>query len=752
MESKKTSAVVKILLKKLLPLLILVVLILIAVQIQKAGTADNGDESSTVTEVSYPAPNADQYSNKLVAENGNYELYLDGPTLSITIKDKTTGETLESTVVNDDGKNNAQWQGFMKSGIVLNVIDNLNDKVQADFINNASNITIEEIDDGFHAYVAFPDFEFYFEVYVTLKDGALNVEIPDASIIENSEKYHIGAINVFPFLGSTYLGETQGYMFIPDGNGALIYLDDKEGRLTGGYSKMVYGDDSGFADSGEEALLWDMYQTVNDAEKVLAPVFGMVHTSKQLGYLGIIEGGAERASIEAYPNGVVVAYNRIYPKFILRKVYTQPTSQSNSGSIQKLEEDRSHFDIKVKYCLVDGDKANYTGLAVTYRNYLLDQGEIHVKDNTYHTRVDFLGSDKENWLITKRSVTVTTTDDIRNIYSDLGEAGVTGVLSLYKGWQKGGINQLPVTAYKADGSIGGTKDLTKLLKEANASGNLLYLYQDALRINPDENNTTFNVVKKNNKRLYEENTYQTVYEEMLYLTPTRSSYFLNKLTGQYTKKGIIRIALAGISNALFSYSYGGSYYSRSNTMEAYEAAVDKADQSLELVLEQPFSYLWNNTEAFLDMPVGTSDYNFTDEDIPFLSMVLKGILPMYSDYVNFEANEKEFFLKLVETGVYPSFYITEEDSSKLIYTNSANIYSSKYDTYKEQIVKYTKELQAVNDAVLDACIVSHERLDNGVTVVGYSNGINIYINYSSEEQTVNNVVIDAMSYKVGDAQ
>ena len=61
-------------------------------------------------------------------------------------------------------------------------------------------------------------------------------------------------------------------MFIPDGNGALIYLDDKDGRYASGYSQMIYGADAGFTESTTETLLWGRYQTVNESEKVLAPV------------------------------------------------------------------------------------------------------------------------------------------------------------------------------------------------------------------------------------------------------------------------------------------------------------------------------------------------------------------------------------------------------------------------------------------------------------------------------------------------
>jgi hypothetical protein len=761
--SKSTSTVSKIIMKKTIPVLVIIILILTAVVVQKLNENRKIASHPYKQEINYPEANAGQYSNTLMAENEIYELYLDGPTLSITLKDKKTGAVLKSSVGKDDDKINDQWQGFMKSGIVLDVIDGKgkNDQLQADFINDDTSIAIEKIENGFHAYVSFSKYEFYFQVYVTLEGDSLNVEIPDHLIIENCTKYttddpnkeyYIGAINVFPFLGSTHLGDTPGYMLLPDGNGSLIYLNDKEGKVTGGFSRMFYGEDIGFKESEVVSLLWGMYYTVNQEESLMAPIFGMVHTEDKLGFLGIIEGGAERASLEAYPNGVKVNYNRIYPKFILRKVYVQPTSQSNSGTVKEVEEDRSHSDIKVQYCLVDGDSADYSGLANRYRDYLLQDSGLSVKDNSYNTRVDFLGTERENGLLTKKTVTMTSTDDIRDIYKDLETAGVTDLLSIYKGWQAGGLYKVPVKSYTADSAIGGTKELTKLINEANESGKQFFLYQDALRINPDIYNATFNVVKRVNKRLYEEWDYQQVYERFLYLTPSRSDYFIDRLTKDYLKKGIEDISLAGISNHIYSYSYSGKYYSRNDTMTQYVNTISGMDQDFDLVLTQPNYYLWNYTDAFLDMPVSSSTYNYEDEDIPFLSMVLKGVMPMYSEYMNFEAKEQEFILKLIESGVYPSFYITQEDSSKLIYTNSAQIFSSQYTAYKDDIIQYNEEFKQINEAVKDAFIKKHERLDNGVTVVNYNNGINIYINYSNTDQTVDGYLIEAMRYKVGEAK
>ena len=539
-------------------------------------------------------------------------------------------------------------------------------------------------------------------------------------------------------------------MFIPDGNGALIYLEDNEKRFNTGYSSMIYGDDIGFTESSVANLLWGRYEMLNDQNLTLAPVYGIAHTDDDMAYLAIVEDGAERATIEAQPNGVNVQYNRAYAKFLLRKRYTQPTSNnSTSGSFHLVEADRSHSDLTMRFLFLNGEDANYCGMANAYREYLLDRGELVLQeDNSYRTRIDFLGTEREEFLIGTKAVTMTTVEDIYEIYEDLAGVGVTDLFSLYKGWQKGGLYDLPITAYKADKNIGSTKELTQLIKDAESKNISFFLYNDALRINPDEQNATFNVIKKVNKKVFEESTYKEVYDTFRYLTPTRSNTLLNKFAKSYTKQGVGNVALAGITNTLFTYTYSNVAYSRFQAADSYGKAVEELDASTKLVMEEPFAYLWKNAEAFIDMPVYMSNYLYEDESVPFLSIVLKGVMPVYADYVNFEANKEEFFLKLIETGSYPSFYITKESAADLIYTNSSDIYSSQYDVYKDEILQYTTELKAVSEAVAGAVITGHKILDNGVRIVTYSNGTQIYLNYSSAAQTVDGVSIDTMSYKV----
>ena len=688
-------------------------------------------------------------THKKIAENSKYNLYVCEDDLSLVVEDKATGHYMESSPSYDDGANNKTWQAYLSSAIVITYIQGNTDTKQADLVKDNVNKKITYTDNGFEAVLYWTKYKFGVTLKVELTEDGLVATVPDTSIIEDSDTY-IGTLAIYPCMGVSYLDDKEGYMFIPDGNGALIYLEDNEKRFNAGYSSMIYGDDIGFTESSVANLLWGRYEMLNDQNLTIAPVYGIAHTDDDMAYLAVVEDGAERASIEAQPNGVNVQYNRVYAKFLLRKRYTQPTSNnSTSGSFHLVEADRSHSDLTVRFMFLNGEDANYAGMANAYREYLLDRGELVVQeDNSYRTRIDFLGTEREEFLIGTKAVTMTTVEDIYGIYDDLAAAGVTDIFSLYKGWQKGGLYNVPITSYKADKKIGSTKELTQLIKDAESKDISFYLYNEALRINPDEQNATFNVVKKVNKKVFEESTYKEVYDIFRFLTPTRSNTLLNKFAKSYTKQGVSNLALAGITNTLFTYTYSNVAYTRFQAADTYAKAVAELDNSVSLVMEEPFAYLWKNTESFLDMPVYMSNFLYEDESVPFLSIVLKGVMPVYSDYVNFEANKEEFFLKLIETGSYPSFYITKESAADLIYTNSSDIYSSQYDVYKDEIIAYTNELKAVNEKVAGATIIGHEILSNGVRLVTYSNGVQIYLNYSSAAQTVDGVSIETMSYKV----
>ena len=243
------------------------------------------------------------------------------------------------------------------------------------------------------------------------------------------------------------------------------------------------------------STLWEKFETVTQSNTVLAPVFGMAHLDDKLGYLGIVESGDERCSIEVVPNGVMVDYNRCFARFLLRDVYVQPLNQSNSGTVPAVEKDRLHSDLQVRYHMLTGDEADYAGMANAYREYLLDTGKLQKKDLSYNTRVDFLGTEREAFLMGTTAVTMTTADQAADILNELRSFGVSNILSVYKGWQSGGLYNLPITSYSADGHIGGGSGLRNFIRDQAQQGNKVYLYDDAISVNATTNSNTYNVMR-----------------------------------------------------------------------------------------------------------------------------------------------------------------------------------------------------------------------------------------------------------------
>ncbi|HCO28790.1 MAG TPA: hypothetical protein DIT54_05100, partial [Lachnospiraceae bacterium] len=204
------------------------------------GTVGEAVDSTGVVQLSnekaveqaiYPESKEEIMGHKRILSKGNYEMYLKEETLSILIRDKRTGVIMESTVQDNDGKSNAAWQGFMQSGIAIELQEDVNtQQPKLDLINSGAEIDVTVGTDGFVAKIVYPKQQISLELQVTFNDdGSFVAKIPDDSIVEESEKSKIGNIYVYPFLGYTYLGERKGYMLVPDGNGALINLEDKEG-------------------------------------------------------------------------------------------------------------------------------------------------------------------------------------------------------------------------------------------------------------------------------------------------------------------------------------------------------------------------------------------------------------------------------------------------------------------------------------------------------------------------------------------
>lgn len=678
--------------------------------------------------------------HKRIVSNNLYDLYLKDENLSIILRNKKTGSVLYSTVEKPD-QANEQWANFSKSGVVIEYLKGTNIVYyQADMYSENPTIKVNKNSTGFVASVDYDSLGFGYELHVNLEDDVLTASIPIESIYEDSETFKIANVYVYPFMGYTKMDEVEGYMFVPDASGSLIHYKDYRGQFKQPFNQMIYGANIGIDESHVLSLFKGM-NTINESMGLVMPVFGSVHTDKELGFLGIIDSGDVSARLYAYPNGAILPYNWITPSFIYRQFYNQLTSKS-SGTMVIRQEKKNDFDISLQYHLIDGDEANYVGMAKVYRTYLEEKEVLKDEEVDYQIRVDFLASEVKSGLLKRQTVTMTTFDQVQSILQTLKDKGTTDVLSVIKGWQSGGpYTSLPHKNFKTDSSLGSLSDLKD-------TENIIF-DNDLQRYNPKTNKmNSATLVKKLNKRTYVEEVFGKVYDKYYFITPEQSLQNSDKLIQEFSKNDLKNVAIEGISQNLFSYLLKGDPVDRVHSTKVYKQILEQFKKSnFNLSLYAPNAVFWEYADNLLDVQVDSSNYVFTGEEVPFLEIVLKGKKAMYAPYTNFNANHDTYMLNMIEYGVYPSFILTYEPSSLLQLTNSSDLYSTYYEEYIDQIVEYDAIFSELHSKIRGATIEDHYRNGNFVEVT-YSNGVKVIVNYGDSAVEYDGVVVKAMDFEV----
>ncbi|MCL2603845.1 MAG: DUF5696 domain-containing protein [Defluviitaleaceae bacterium] len=674
----------------------------------------------------------------LVAENAHWAMYLCETTLGIIMQDVHTGTYMRSTVAEPDPADNPLWQGLYMSGLTIDVQVGTNvNPTRVNPVNNPHRLNIFYNANGFAAEIFFPGPQIGLTLIVELTESGFTAEVPQASIIENDPNQVIGSLYIYPFLGHTRLGADEGYMFIPDGQGALIKLQDNDRRFATGYAELVFGRNIGL----EVEMIFNQFSGYDFAdypEQILMPVFGMVHTERGIGFLGVISSGAENAMLEAWPNGASTAFDWITARFLYRHIFMQPLGLA-SGTIDARTPRPNRVDAKLTFLFVTGEDANYAGLAVAYRGYLDNAGAFaNAAADDFNVGITFLGFEKRDWALFQLNVNMTTFRQAQDMLNELADAGVTGSFVRFEGWMRGGATGgWPNRGFNPAGNIGGRSGLINLRDTVQGLGGELTLIIDPICMltsaRPFE---SINALRRVTGR-----TADFSGGNMRRTTPSRTLAISEQTGAAFARHGF-RADIMCLPSTLTSYSESGVFFCRTDCAVMYDRSLSHHDAPS---LSRPSANTWHHARALTNMPSRGSGYLYVYKDIPFLSIATSGRIPFYMEYVNFQPNRSRFFLNLVETGARPMFLVTHGDAADLRLTNRRSVYTSEFGLYRDQIIRYHRELSAVHARIGDASIVRHYSDDSEVRVY-YSNDVRIYINYGRFPAEINGVSVGPMSY------
>ena len=700
-----------------------------------------------------------------VAADSDIELYVEEESLAIAVRVKANGYVYSSYNFDDPFIGDSESiTNPIKSGVSIGLYKE-STPVSQSYLDvrtvytdegvevgeeRVATSTIRTNSTGFIANIDFthPELMIKFDLHVNIVDGNIVVNVPRESIVEynpniwqsDKQYYILRNIVLFPYFGST-TSESDGYVVIPDGSGALISLES-DPAIKASFDLDVYGEDLGYVSPSFRSRA----VSIKPISRVTMPLFGMVHDVGNTGFYVISESGANYSQIKFKSTGLINDYYTTYFSYRYRESYEQYQSRSNEDQYRiAFQDDPNEYELVQRYVFLSGNQADYVGMAKSYQDYLLDNGllgeERRTDYNETPTKVDFIGSEITMGILSNKSQTITTYNEVTEILATMQEDGYQNLITSLKTFD------MRDDSYRFDviRSLGGSKDFEKMIDFF------------------DENNIEFSYFSDyvRNYESYSKAHAQTLSKREIYYIELSWMFYAHYVTStryyeQFAKDdyedlseyGIEGISLAGFDKAIFTNYKDGVVYSNKNMDEIALALSYFEEKDIMTNIYLPDAYLYKYVNEYYDTPISSSDFSFTMASIPFLQLVIGGYVDMYSPYLNFISDESTSLLRLVEYGVYPSYVLTGGSTYDLKATNSSNVYISEYDVLSRRIGNYFRFINEGLTSTIGSEMIDHTFIASGVVLVEYDNGVKIVLNYNDFAITVGDYILPAEGYEV----
>ncbi len=611
---------------------------------------------------------------------------------------------------------------------------------EQDFINDEANNKNSE------AESIIPEL-FNISVEYSLDKDDLVVNVPASEIVV-PEGIALQSIKVLPFMGAQDATQ-QGYIFVPDGSGALIYLNNKKTNFPS-YSDRVYG-----LDSATPRLENPSYPS-----QIHLPIFGIKNDNGAM--LAIIEDGDGVANIEASVAGVTDGYNKVYSSFII-KDSAETFMGAATNKIRLFQNKRYQGNIKLRYKFFDKDNANYSAMAVAYSKYIGEKYSLTKRTTQNNSLViNFIGAlDDQRAILgipTKVTEAVTNYNQAEEIINEFYTQNVKNLTVRYTGWMQGGYKTEYSNKVTFENKVGNkvqNENFIENMKSKNISAFLdvdfQYVYNDTLF-------DGFNALFDTAKSFLKDDQFKFVYnpanwsasDEYPVVSMNSLKNEVDSFIKSYNNIKHDGFSLRYMGKDLYSDEKSDKEYNRQDSLNEISNVANKMqDFSGKLMLDGINSYLIPYTSYAVNLPTKSSGYILTDESIPFLQMVLSPYLEYTSESVNFNDDPQMSLLSALESGSSLYFDFTYANSNKMKeFSFYDNLYSTDYRAWFDISVKLSQELNKALGTSASTGITGHSVIEKGFTLTCYGEGKRIYVNKTNSDKQYNGNTIKANSYLV----
>lgn len=685
-------------------------------------------------------------------ENDALELWFREEIDSIRVVDKKSGYIWGMAPEDTPADLNEYWAGIVNSILTIEYFDTANTSYQVGLSDPSFKTTYEfnDAEDTLYCLAECYDVGIDLAFELALKEDRLEASIVKDSLQEYDTN-KLCKVYMLPYFGATsYAEKADGYIFVPDGSGALMRFDNTN-LYSSGYSAKVYGPDAGLDTIIEVndllAKRTDDYMV--EVYRATVPVFGMVHGNEQYATMTVVDGGREFATIDAALASTSVPYNHAGVVYQYRQLYQHPTGKTST--VLQPQPKVNNFTAKFSIYFLSGEKASYSGMAQKYRGILEENGTLKKLADSYNEvplRLEVLGSDIKSGFIFNSTQTFTTADEAKQMQTELSDMGINNLTMVMNGWQKGGVTGHKLGTFKTQSTVGSLSDLTELKEAVTAAGGNFYLQYKATTGTNAQGRSNYFANTTIGQRLsyYLRDNPTVMYTQTFVVSPMRVSAMLKNAT---TELADFNLHLPRYGSELYAEYKQNATLTRPATRRLFtDTAKEVVKDGQQLAMNTPNMYMWQYCTDYFDIPMMNSQYLFESDSVPFLQMLLKGYVHYYAPYANQGFYATSCILKTIEYGAYPSFLVMAAENEDLIDTPQIDYFSLNFEDWKGTIDTVYGRVNTALKQVEGATITQHKALAEGVVRVTYSNGAKIYVNYNSFDSTVDGITVPGLDFVV----
>ncbi len=587
-----------------------------------------------------------------------------------------------------------------------------------------------------------------------LSENGLTVTIPSKTIKYDNEKFAVTDISVLEFFASDKpIQDGEGYLFIPDGCGALIDIDDSDENRKRSIGGEIYGKDLTISATENE-----------EGKNFLLPVFGVNKNDNSCLFAEIVSGD-EISTVIAVLGAPNTQYFRVYNTFRYNthemvSTNTKVSSQGSNISSYVISETPYEDDLSICYTPLMGDDSGYMKMAKHYRQKLIGYGLQEDSKNTeLKTEINLLGTaigeDTFLGVNVKKDFVFTDYNSAVKVVDWFDKEEIDNLRLLYTGWQERGLNAGVSGKQKLSSALGGRSDWKKLNKLLEGKSIDLIPTADLIFSAYQYNFDGFS--KSSDAARTMKDTYAGTYKYENIKTDETLNYLIspmkyNKLWGKFfksTKKLITdSVLLEGVGNYLASDAKNDDISNRNTALKDIETIFDAQSKERELWFNVGNAYVLPYAKGVSETVLNNSDFAGETARVPFYQIVTDGLIARSSEDINLSADWQQELLSCVETHTSPRFTLVYENTELLKDTDFTEYFSVDYKILRDRIAEAIKYMNKKLSLFDGEFIIDYQILSDGVSNTVYSNGYSVLVNKTKQAYEYGNIKVSPMDYVV----